>query len=266
MKHTRKGGSEMKKQMLVLPVFLVAVVGLILGAAVSDGRAATIQLDASEIFIEINWTAGDAGIQIFLDGEGWDSMQVSDPDGNTNVDVMADNSVGEQGITELFFESAEPSFDEQTLEELLELFTEGRYSFLGETTEGDRLRGTAMLTHDLPCAPEIISATENDDGSLSLRWYPVTERLNTAVEPVVCGGGPINIAGYEVVVEFERQGTGETFVVSTELGSLANSLTVASDFLDSLAGMNGEVKFEVIAREVSGNQTITEGEFAPDEE
>lgn len=257
----------MKKHMLIVPVFLVAVVGLILVAAVSDGRAATIQLEDTEIYIEINWTDEDAGIHMFLDGEGWDRMLVSDPDGNTNVDVMAEDGVGEQGITELFFESAEPSFDEQTLKELLVLFPEGRYRFEGETTEGDRLRGTAMLTHNLPCAPEVTLATENADGSLTINWDPVTQKLNTAADPVVCGGGPISIVSYEVVWEFEQNGTGRTFVSSTTLGPSAVSLTIGPEFLDSVAGMQGELKFEVIAREVSGNQTITEGEPpVPDEE
>lgn len=268
MKYTRIKSNGMTKHMLFLPVFLVAVVALILGAAVSDGRAATIQLDASEIYIEINWTDGDAGIHMFLDGEGWDRMEVSDPDGNTNVDVMADadNSVGQQGITELFFESAEPSFEEQPLADLLALFPEGQYRFEGETTEGDILRGTGRLTHNLPCAPTDVVATEHNDGSLTIEWDLVTRKLNTAAVPVVCGGDPINIAGIEVVVEFEQQGTGQTFVVSTELGPSAESLTVASDFLDSLAGMQGELKAEVIAREVSGNQTITEVEFEEEEE
>jgi hypothetical protein len=256
----------MKKHMLILPVFLVAVIALILGAAVPDGRAATIQLDDSDIYAEINWTDGDAGIHIFLDGEGWDMMEVFDPDGNSNVAVMAENSVGEQGITELFFESAEPSFEEQSLAEFLELFLAGNYKFEGETTEGDTLKGTGKFTHNFPCAPNITLATENPDGSLTIEWELVTQKLNTAADPVVCGGGPINIAGYDVVVEFEQNGTEQTYVVSTELGPLANSLTVAPDFLDSLAGMQGELKFEVIAREVSGNQTITEGEFESAEE
>ncbi len=255
----------MKKHMLIIPVFLVAVVALIFGAAVSDGSAATIQLADSDIYAEINWTDGDAGIHIFLDGEGWDMMEVFDPDGNSIVDVMADYnySVGEQGITELFFESAEPSFEEQSLAEFLELFPAGNYRFEGITTEGDRLRGTGIFTHNFPCAPdeEQIEIIQNPGGSVTIEWEPVTQKLNTAVEPVVCGGGPVNIAGYEVVVEFEQNGTGQTYVVSYELGAAADSVTVAAEFFQSLEGMQGEFKAEVIAREVSGNQTITEVEL-----
>jgi len=44
-------------------------------------REAGIDLDAAKIFFEINATDGDSGIQMFLDGEGWDKMKVWDPDG-----------------------------------------------------------------------------------------------------------------------------------------------------------------------------------------
>jgi hypothetical protein len=249
----------MKKNMLILPVFLVAVIGLILGAAVSDGRAATIQLDDSEIYIEINWTDGDAGIHIFLDGEGWDRMEVFDPDGIRIVDVMAEGSVGTQGITELFFESAEPSFEEQPLDEFLDLFPAGQYRFEGRTTpDEDRLRGTAMLTHNLPCAPTDVEAGENPDGDFIISWTAVTTKLDIEDGTVVCGEDPITIARQVVVFEFERNGTGETHVLNFELPDTATEVTVPPEFLDGLAGIPGEYKAEVIAIESSGNATITE--------
>ena len=54
MQHTRKGGNGMKKHMFNLPVFLVAVVALILGAAPSEGWAQpecwlNIELNASDL-------------------------------------------------------------------------------------------------------------------------------------------------------------------------------------------------------------------------
>jgi hypothetical protein len=47
-----------------------------------------------------------------------DPAEVFDPNGQQILDFSANGSVEQQGITELFFESAEPSFEEQTLEEL----------------------------------------------------------------------------------------------------------------------------------------------------
>jgi len=65
---------------------------------------------------------------------GWDLLDIMAPDGTTIVDVMGEGSVGLQGITEFFFESAEPSFDDLPLDEFLARFPEGEYKFLGMTT------------------------------------------------------------------------------------------------------------------------------------
>ena len=72
-----------------------------------------------------------------------------------------------------FFESAEPSFDVQTLDELLVLFPEGEYKFLGRTTDGVPLRGKALLTHAIPDLPDLvlpIEGDENVDPNNTVRW------------------------------------------------------------------------------------------------
>ncbi len=43
-------------------------------AGMATPATAVVELDEAEIFIEINDTDGDAGIQIFLDGVGWKVM------------------------------------------------------------------------------------------------------------------------------------------------------------------------------------------------
>ena len=75
----------------------------VLLALVMVPQAAAVRLDETAIFIEINDTDGDAGIQIFLDGEGWDVMQVFDPNGTEILGVLGESSIAQQGITELFF-------------------------------------------------------------------------------------------------------------------------------------------------------------------
>ena len=52
------------------------------------------------------------------------------------------------GITELRFESAEPS-----PAEVLALFPPGEYRFRGRTVDGAALASVATLTHDFPPAP-----------------------------------------------------------------------------------------------------------------
>jgi hypothetical protein len=244
MKLTHRKIKGMKRQMFLLPIFLVGLVALTLGTAAPESWAAP--LSDTAIYIEINDTDGDAGIQIFLDGEGWDSMEVFDPNGNRVLNVTGEGGVGQQGITELFFESAEPSFDEQPLEDLLELFPEGFYRFEGTTTEGAMLKGKARLTHDLPAAPVIVSPEEDDDsvdpGNTVIEWEPVADPPGST------------IVGYHVVVEREM---GSSRVFTVDLGPTATSVTVPAEFMES----NTAYKFEVLAIETSGNQTISEGEF-----
>ena len=97
------------RSVLVLPVLLAALVILGLGLLSPPSQAATLQLSDAAIYIEINDTDGDAGVQVFLDGEGWDSMEVFAPDQTRILAVHTSGSIGLQGITELFLESAEPS-------------------------------------------------------------------------------------------------------------------------------------------------------------
>jgi hypothetical protein len=228
-------------------VFLVAAaVVLVSGLFALESLAMTMKLADAAIRIEINSTDGDAGIQIFLDGEGWDSMRVSDPEGNLILDFMAVGSVGIQGITELFFESAEPSFEEQPLEELLELFPEGNYRFEGTTTEGDTLIGKAKLTHALPEGPVLVSPEENGDpvdpGNTVLQWQPVADPQGS------------RIVGYQVIVVREE---GSLRIFSADVGPETTSVTVSPEFMEPRTAY----KFEILAIEMSGNQTISEREF-----
>ena len=168
------------------------------------------------------------------------------PNGDVMFSVMAASSVGMQGITEFFFESAEPSFDEQSLEELLELFPEGKYRLSGTTTEGRKLRGTALLTHALPDAPVLvfpIEGEEVDPNDAVFSWQLVADPPSSW------------IVRYQVIVECEEP----VFrVLDVLVGPTVDSLTVPPEFLEEGAD---ECKWEVLAIERSGNQTISETEF-----
>ena len=224
-------------------IALVALAGL---AAAPEAWAK--RLDDAEIRIEINATDGDAGIQVFLDGVGWDTMQMTSPDGSVQFGVAAGNSVGMQGITEFFFESAEPSFEEQTLEELLELFPRGIYRFRGATTEGKLLKGRARLTHNLPDAPVQVSpidGEEVDPDDAVFDWDPVADPPGS------------EIVGYEVVIECEEP---EFTKLSALVGADVTQITVPPEVLGQEDA--DECKWEVLAIEESGNQTISETEFS----
>jgi len=203
------------------------------------------RLADAEIFIEINATDGDAGIHLFLDGEGWDRMRVFDPDGQQILDFAGHGSVGIQGITELAFESAEPSFEEQPLEDFLALFPEGIYRFEGTTTEGKLLRGRARLTHAIPEAPVLLSPADGE----------VVDTENAVFEWALVPDPPgSEIVGYEVIVIAEEPPLGE---FSAEVSPTTTSITAPAGFM-----VSGSVyKWEVLAIEASGNQTISEAEF-----
>ncbi len=223
----------------------VTAMTLIAGLAAAP-QAQAIRLSETAIFIEINDTDGDAGIQIFLDGEGWDTMKVKSPHGQVVLSILGEGGVGQQGLTEGFFESAEPSFEEQSLEEFLALHPPGFYQFRGRTTDGAPLRGSARLTHALPDAPVILYPEEEQDD---------VEPDDTYVEWETVPDPPgSRIMGYIVVVE-KDEGRLETFTVN--LPRRATRVSVPPEFMRP----GTAYKAEVLAVERSGNKTISELEF-----
>ncbi len=191
-----------------------------------------IEFDDSEVFFEFNTTDNDLGLQIFLDGEDWERVRVIDPNRQKIVEVKAQGGLRDLGITELFFESAEPS-----PQEVLDLFDPGEYHFQGVTTEGDRLFGTGELSHDF-LAPPVFSPRdfeEVDPRKVVVKWEVEDAEF------------------VEVIIENEE--TDETFdvIVSGEV----SSLTIPPQFLDY--GM--EYKLEILAIAENGNKTIAESFF-----
>lgn len=223
----------------------VAVIALVVGLLAAS-QAQAIRLSAAAVFIEVNDTDGDAGIQIFLDGEGWDTMQVRDPNGRVVLSILGEGGVGQQGLTEAFFESAEPSFEVQSLEEFLALHPKGFYQFRGRTTDGIPIRASARLTHALPDAPVITFPEEEQDDvdpdDTYIEWETVPDPPGS------------RIMGYIVVVE-KDEGQLETFTVNVPRGT--NKVSVPPEFMRP----GTAYKAEVLAVERSGNKTISELEF-----
>jgi hypothetical protein len=235
-----------RRPMRVLSVFLVAGVALILGAAAPEIWADDAgEFDETKIIIETNDTAKDAGIQIFLDGEAWKEVKVKGPDGKQILEVKGKGSLKELGLTELFMESDEPEFDEAP-EELLALFPEGEYEFQGKTVDDIELEGTATLTYDIPDGPSIVSPSGDDPvnpGNTVIDWEPVTTPSG------------IEIVRYQVIVENEAVDPVRVF--SVDLPAMVTEVQVSPQFLEP----GTQYKFEVLAIEASGNQTITESFF-----
>ena len=202
--------------------------------------AKSIHLDAATMIVEVDATKGDAGVQFFLDGEPWRSMAVSGPNGRTLLELDAEGRLKNWGLTELFAESNEPPFDEVPLDEFKQRFPEGRYTFVGETVEGDKLVGSARLSHDIPDGPEITSPADGE----TVAQRGVVARWSGPTEPPGIG-----IVGYRVIVTREDP----LRVYSVDLPASARKVPVPAAFLEP----GTEYELEIQAIEESGNQTFT---------
>ena len=114
MKHTQSKNNEMRKHMRMLAILLVPVVALILGAAApelwanDDDDDDEIPFDEAEFFFELNDTDGDLGIHALIDGDAWKRLTIEDPRERKMLDIKVKGRMRRQGLTEIFFESAEP--------------------------------------------------------------------------------------------------------------------------------------------------------------
>ncbi len=287
MKYARRKLNEMKRHMRMLAILLVPVVALILGAAAPELWAGgyhddddEIPFDEAELFFELNDTDGDLGIHALIDGEPWKRLQIEDPRERKMLNVYVQGRLRRQGLTEIFFESAEPTFDELPPRRFFRRFPEGTYEIEGLTLEGKELESEVELTHVMPApvdgitlkgsvvfAPkavnlEVVDCDDEDTvpsvvgSTVTISWDEVTmSHPDLGVDPRV----PVTIHNYEVVVERELEVDGEEFasVFSVILPPGQRSMTIPAEFI----GSGDEFKYEVLAREESFNQTAVESCF-----
>src|SRR5262245_41603793 len=89
---------------------LVLLIAFALVVATPAPAAAT-KFEATRIFIEFNSTDNDLGFHVFLDAEEWQSVRITNPVGVTIFDVAGKGAYANLGLSELFFEGAEPNLD-----------------------------------------------------------------------------------------------------------------------------------------------------------
>jgi hypothetical protein len=219
--------------------------------------------DEADIFLELNDTDGDLGIHALVDGEAWRKLEIEGPDEREMLDVRVKGRLGRQGLTELFFESAEPPFTELSPQQFLRRFPEGVYEIDGTTLEGVELESTDELRHVLPAPPDnvrvsgIVAAKNCDAVPLPVVRNPVIISWNRVTEPhprIGRSSARIDIVGYQVVVEREEP---TKLVLSVDLPPSATDFRVPSKFL----ALGDEFKFEILVREASGNRTAVESCF-----
>jgi hypothetical protein len=197
----------------------------------------------ANIYWEYNASANDLGVHVTLDAEDWKALEIENPRDLKLFQVRGGGPYRNLGMTELFFEGAEPSLDEFPLADLLALFPEGQYEFSGLTVDNEELESRDLLSHAIPDGP-VVSVQIGSGNFLQISWTEVS------APPPGFPKLPILIRGYQVIVEPSFQVT---------LPASARSVTVSPEFVQSLGA--GEHLFEVLAIEESGNQTLTEGSF-----
>ena len=251
----------------MLAIILVPVVALILGAAApelwaEDDDDDEIPFDEAQIFFELNNTDGDLGIHALIDGEPWKRLSIEDLRERKMLDIKVKGRLRKQGLTEIFFESAEPTFDELDPADFFRRFPAGEYEVEGITLEGEELESEVELTHLLPAPPGNIKlngipAAEDCDADplpavgtpVVISWDPVTlshPDLGRTNEP-------IDVVRYQVVVEQEDLG----LAFSVELPPDITEVQIPEAFTK----LGEEFKFEILVREDSGNQTAVESCF-----
>jgi hypothetical protein len=184
-----------------------------------------------------------------------------------------------QGLTEIFFESAEPPFDELAPADFFRRFPSGTYEIEGKTLAGKELESEMELTHVMPAPPvptvnEMPMAMQCDEeepgydatmveagDSVTIAWRRVTMSHpdpnggGAGVQPLV----DVEMHNYEVVVEVDVESNGQAFtsVFSVVLPPHVTSVTVPKEIID----LGHTFKYEVLAREKSFNQTAVESCF-----
>jgi hypothetical protein len=258
MQATSPEDTRMTDQATSTTLLAIAVAALALGAT-SPAAAQPAELSEAELFFELNDTDEDLGIHASIDGGPYVRLTIENPRETKIFSLKASGQLFHQGVTQLFFESAEPSFDELSPQKFFRRFPEGTYEIEAVTKAGDEIEAEAVLSHVMAAPAEGITvagipAAENCDApnlpSVSapvlIDWEPVTSS-----HPEVGKAGPVEIVRYQFFVE--REGV----KLSVDLPPTVTEFEVPGAIL----ALGDEFKFEIIARTATGNNTAVENCF-----
>ena len=257
-----RGFAVAGKRLRPLELVIVSSAVLVLAAGIyagvgSGSPAAVLPLKDAKLNIEHNATDKDTGFQGFVDSEGWQRLDVRGPGGRV-LSFEGRGSLGRLGLTELFFETVEPANADVPVADMLAKLPEGNYTIAGPAVENGVSEGTtagrAWLTHEIPAGPELVSpaagATVPVRGVVA-RWKPVSKTIT---------GRPVAIIAYQLIVEKDVAPHPHMIGklgLSMYLPRTVTSIALPDGFLEPRTAY----KWEVLAIERSGNQTLSSGAF-----
>ena len=185
-------------QLRLLPLLTIP---LALGTLAAPGAArsepASQPFAVAELFVELNDTDGDLGLHASIDGGTWTSLEVEGPRERQLLDIVSKGRLRSQGLTQLAFESAEPSFDELDPADFFRRFPEGVYEIEALAQGGGTFESRVRLSHVLAAPVRatvsgLVAADSCDAATLPevvspvlIDWDPVT-----ASHPGNRQGGP----------------------------------------------------------------------------
>ena len=250
---------------------LTKLVSLAIGGtalALCGQAGMTQEFEEAQIYLELNDTDGDLGIHGLIDGEAWKSLEIEGPGEQELMNVWLRTALRRQGLTEFFFESAEPPFDELSPAAFLDRFKAGIYEIEAVTLDGVEFEEEVRLSHVLAGPPRNVRVNgkpgaANCDADLpvvsapvTIDWAPVTTSHPTIGKPNV----DVHVMQYQFVCEIEREDrTPEEIVFSVDLPRGRTQFTCPAEFTS--LSLDGEVKYEIITKLSNNNQTAIESCF-----
>ena len=233
-----------------------------------------LEFEEAGLFFELNDTDGDLGLQGFVDGEAWKSLEIAGPESRNEeeepvlMSIWLRNALRRQGLTEFSFESEEPGFDELTPAQFFRRFPEGIYEIEGITLEDQEVEAEIRLSHVLAAPPDVVRVNgqlqaPNCDaeelpevsGPVTINWSPVTKSHPTIGTPNV----DVRVREYLFVGEIERETVPEEVTLEVVLPRNVTQFTLPTEF--TRLSSDGEVKYEIITKLNNGNLTAVESCF-----
>ena len=236
-----------------MPTHLKRLLFTLAAAAFVHGTTsiAIAQFSEARVFLELNDTDGNLGINASIDGGTWTELRI-DGAGGRMLEVFSRGRLRTQGLTHLTLESAKPSLSPT---EFLRRFTEGRYQITARRVNGSLFTASSQLSHVLAAPPQNIfingvRAAANCDAPpptvvapVTVDWDPVTR-----AHPTIGKRGTVTINRYQVFAE--GSGVGK---VAVDMSRTATSFRIPGEGVS--AGLN---RVKIVARTSTGNQTAVE--------